>query len=687
MTRRTAAPGSHPFLGGGFSAAREAAPGDTPGAAALTPRGRRLLWLLLALALLLRLAHWWAVRDEPFFARLVMDSQEYDRWAREIAGGDWLGREVFFQAPLYPYLVALLYKVLPEVPDTVYLAQMALALAGLWALARAGASMGGERVGLAAAGLGAVYGPFLFYDVQLLKESLAVATAAFLLWALAAARQRRRPLLWLAAGALLGVLALLRENALLLVPFLLPLAWPAGAGRSRDGAGVDAGGAREQAPGAESDPGLASRAQARPAATGTTGSRAVAAAAITSRCPAATRPLGVLLRSGLAFLLGLTLALAPVALRNFLVGGDPLPTTFQGGVNFYIGNNPEADGTYRPIVPGKQVPALERREPVRLAEQELGRTLTPAEASSFWLRRALAWAAAEPGAYLRLQLRKLRMFWSWYEWPDAVDYYWVQTLSPVFRFPLLEFGGAALLAAVGLLLARRHLGPFAPALLFLLGWTVSTVLFFLFSRYRLPMVPALLILAAVPVAELSRAGGRGRRACLLGASCLLALVLPRLAGHEPRLDLVHDNLGRLEMEAGRPEAAAAHYRAALAANPDDFFASLNLGSLAARAGDFVTAHAAYTHAAALEPRSDEAWSNLGGASLALGRLDDARQHLDRALALNPHSLSALQNRALLALREGDLATARELNRRTLALAPANPAALRLRDRLMVLEPS
>src|SRR5437764_8139162 len=129
-------------------------------------RPRRLLFALLALALVLRLAHWWAVRNEPFFAQLVMDSQEYDRWARGIAGGDWLGSEVFFQAPLYPYLLALLYRLFGASLDAVYLFQIALSVAGIYALFRAGLEVVGEELGLAAAGLAAIYGPFLFYDVQ-----------------------------------------------------------------------------------------------------------------------------------------------------------------------------------------------------------------------------------------------------------------------------------------------------------------------------------------------------------------------------------------------------------------------------------------------------------------------------------------------------------------------------------------
>ncbi|MEA2600889.1 MAG: hypothetical protein QOF89_1881 [Acidobacteriota bacterium] len=586
------------------------------------PSRRTVLALgaILALALALRLAHWWAVRDQPFFAWLVMDSQEYDRWAREIGAGDWLGSQVFFQAPLYPYLLAILYALCGRSLDAVYLVQIGLAVAGCYALYRAGREIGGEGAGLGAALLAAVYGPFLFYDAQLLKESPAVAVTCFLLWALAAARGHPGAGRWLAAGALLGVLALLRENALLLVPFLLPLAW--------------------------------------------SGWRAF------------------LRRSG-ALLGGLVLALLPVALRNGVVGGDFLPTTSQGGVNFYIGNNPQADGTYQPIVPGKQIPALERREPVRIAEQATGRRLSPGEVSRYWLGRALAWARQEPGAFLRLQIHKLGMFWSWYEWPDAVDYYYVKTLSPVLRLPLLEFGGAVLLALAGLVLARRRLGPFAPALLFILGWMLSTVLFFLFSRYRLPVVPALLILGGVTLTALAEAWRTGsrRRAAGLAGIALTALLLPRAVGFEPRMDLVHYNLGRLYDEQGRSEEAREHYKAAFILNPKDFLASLNLGNHAARRGDWATALRFYQRAAALEPRSDDAESNQGGVYLSMGDLGQAEAHLGRALALNPQNLPALQNAALLAARQGNLAKARELNRRLLEQDPGNPAGLRLQARL------
>ena len=59
----------------------------------------------------MRLVHVWQIRRSPFFSLLMGDSRGYDEWAQRIAGGDWLGHEVFYQAPLYPYLLGVIYAV------------------------------------------------------------------------------------------------------------------------------------------------------------------------------------------------------------------------------------------------------------------------------------------------------------------------------------------------------------------------------------------------------------------------------------------------------------------------------------------------------------------------------------------------------------------------------------------------
>lgn len=592
-------------------------------------RRRSWLWAILTVALVLRLAHWLAIRSAPFVAQPVLDSAEYARWGHSIAAGNWLGSAPFFQAPLYPYLLAVVFR-LGGGLDAVYLLQIAAAVAGLAALAVAADRMLGRPHGLIAAALGAFYLPAVFHDVLLVKESIATSLVCVLLWLLARAREKQSAGAWLAAGVLVGMLSLLRENMLLVTLFLLPLVFLPGIRLSREEQRASSGRSRWIVP-------------------------------------------------LVALVVGIVLPLAPVAARNAALGGGFLPTTFQGGVNFWIGNNPQADGTYRPIVPGKQVPTYERLDAERLAEQAVGRKLDGAQVSSYWLDRSLDWARRHPLDFVRLQLHKLALYFSPYEWPDTVDYYWMKTRSWVLSLPGLEWGGLVPLAAIGLLFAFRRWWALAPVLLFELGWLASTVAFFLFSRYRLPAAPGLWILAAVPLVAVGRGWrARGRtEAVIAGCGLLFVWLLPYFGSFAPRRDLVEMNLGRLAEQRGNAIAAKRHFEAALAADPTAFTPHLDLGTLAARAGDMPTAIRRFRQAVTLQPASDDAHADLGAALLAMGDLSAAGQELGRALALNPDNLVALQNRAVLELKRGKEAAARADLERLLRLDPRNAFARRV----------
>ena len=79
----------------------------------------------------------------------------------------------------------------------------------------------------------------------------------------------------------------------------------------------------------------------------------------------------------------------PVVARNYSVDGGFYLTTSQFGSNFYIGNNPNADGTYASIRFGRGAPEFERLDAKEVAEEAVGRALSPSEVSSFWTGRAL----------------------------------------------------------------------------------------------------------------------------------------------------------------------------------------------------------------------------------------------------------------------------------------------------------
>ncbi len=69
----------------------------------------RFAWglAIFGFALLVRGLQLWQLNDSVVAEMILGDAKNYDTHAREIAGGDWIGDEVFYQAPLYSYFLAL----------------------------------------------------------------------------------------------------------------------------------------------------------------------------------------------------------------------------------------------------------------------------------------------------------------------------------------------------------------------------------------------------------------------------------------------------------------------------------------------------------------------------------------------------------------------------------------------------
>src|SRR5207247_1262793 len=102
--------------------------------------------------------------------------------------------------------------------------------------------------------------------------------------------------------------------------------------------------------------------------------------------------------------LGLALVIAPVTLRNRLLGGEWVLVTHSGGINFYLGNGPGAEGTFRvPDFLPEAVNADAQFESFRTyAEKMTGRNLTTKEASDYWYDMTWAFIFANPMKWLKL---------------------------------------------------------------------------------------------------------------------------------------------------------------------------------------------------------------------------------------------------------------------------------------------
>ena len=136
--------------------------------------------------------HVWQIRAAPFFSVLMGDSRGYDEWARRIAGGDWIGHEVFYQAPLYPYLLGVIYaRRRPQPAARPHRAggdRIGVVRAARRSPAR-GCSR--ARVGIAAGLMLALYAPAIFFDGLLQKSVLDVFFVCLALWLISRTIRRR----------------------------------------------------------------------------------------------------------------------------------------------------------------------------------------------------------------------------------------------------------------------------------------------------------------------------------------------------------------------------------------------------------------------------------------------------------------------------------------------------------------
>lgn len=536
---------------------------------------------ICAVGLVIRLIYLFQARGVPFFEHLLVDSRRYDQWARRIASGDWLGDGVFFQAPFYPYLLGLLYRIFGDDVWTAYLAQALLGALSCGFLFVAGRFFVSRTAGVAAGLFFALYAPAIFFDGLIQKASLAsflfAGCLALLGWA------GRRPCTWTfsAIGMTLGLLSLTRENArILIVPILIWVLVGLAASRRR---------------------------------------RAV---------------------WGLALVAGMAGVLAPVGLRNLIVGGEFVISSSQLGPNFYIGNNPRATGTYVPLVPGQHTPIQEERNARELAERALGRELSSRGVSHYWLARAWEFVRGRPLQWLGLLGTKWALVWNAYEVPDANDYYFYRGYSSLLRGLgwFAHFGVLCPLAVggVALTLWRRRELWILYALAFIIALSVTA--FFVLARYRFPIVPLLMIFAGAGLAEglpIFRRPG-GRIVIVLALVATAAVFCNRQTRFEAdNSSLAHMNYADVLMRQGKLTEAAEQYERGLALVPDDAQGHFDAGALYLRTRQLDGAVDHFRAAAQIDPAFFEAHNRWGVALGLQGRFDEAVECLERAVAINP----------------------------------------------------
>jgi 4-amino-4-deoxy-L-arabinose transferase-like glycosyltransferase len=501
------------------------------------PDQNELRWIagIWFVAVMLRFANLLEIRDnDPFFRQPSVDPLFYHRWAVEISQGDWLGEGVFLQGPLFPYLLSLLYGLIgPNFFASRFINCIigSLVCVLVWLVAR---RLFDRRVALLAAAMAGLYSMFIFYEGSLLIANILLPLNLLVLLLGIRAAERPSRGAWLSFGAIIGLASLARPNMILCIPLgVLWLFWL-----------------------------LWARADLR---------RSSALAGF--------------------FLLGCAISLGPSSVRNRVVTGEWILVSASGGMNFFNGNNPDANGTHNVprIFDRSQAdhPAEQNRVYRAYAEAQLGRELSPSGVSDYWYGRGFEYVREHPAEWLRLLGKKFSLFFNAHERWNNRSYEVTSQFSWVLRMPLLGFGVVGPLALLGLVVSAPRWRHLLPLYGLIAVYLATTVIFFALSRYRIPAVPVLIIFAATALIWLFDSMKSRRYAA--AASALAGLLV---AGWALDVEILRDdlsmayyNLGNKYQKLDRHAEAIEQYRHSLEINDSYISAHNNLaGSLEASAG-------------------------------------------------------------------------------------------------------
>lgn len=613
---------------------------------------RLLMLAVFAAAFLLRLVYLLDIRDNPFFLAPVIDAEYYNQMAQALATTG-TGRAPYQMPPLYPMVLSLVYRAAGVNLAAAHFLQILLG-AGTAALVFAlGRRLGGLATALVAAAFVVTSKTLLFLEGDLLATPLCIFLATLSL--LGVVR-------WVQDGerrrdlALAAVSLGLATLAFPLVGAVVPgfLVWIAWRRR-----------------------------------------RAAAAA---------------------AFAVLVAAPILPVTLRNLHASGEMVFVSANGGINFWMGNNPDWRRTSA-LRPGPEWRAMQAM-PLR----EAG--LVPSSARDRWYwRRALGEWTGHPGRSLARTFEKvLRLVHAHEAMRDFDFYVFRDRFSWVLRVPGWNWAILLALAAVGVGWGRSRAAGEGALCVFLAFLAAGIVLFFVTARYRAPLVPVLAVFAARGLVWMVGTARDARRlgpaglafAVTFAVSSIDFLGIDRVDAVEAdyRIATTYEKRGQLEealtrydavlardpdhalaaargglcaQRLGRAQEAVDRYEALLDRHPDYAEAAVNLANLAAEHGDREAAAHFYERALEADPYLEEAHAAQGMFLLQTGEARAAAAAIGRALDLDPtwEALRVEHARALLAA--GDTAAARRVVERAAAILPPAVAVELLRGDIAAAE--
>ncbi len=582
-------------------------------------------------AFLIRLIYLIQSRSNPTFYYPMVDELWNLNWAKEITGGNFWGDEAYFRGPLYPYMLALFLKIGAGSIFVARLFQTFVAAGSAVLVFLIGSRLLNRTVGIIAALAYALYGTLMFYEAMLLIPVIFLFLNLLCIYLMLLFKEQYDLKKWLTAGFILGLAAIARPNILLIAPFFLIWIY--------------------------------------------FGFKEIKTLKKRLLIPA-------------VYFIGILIPVFSVTLRNYIVTDEFILISSQGGVNFYIGNNPETEGLTM-LMPeidlDESLPWTEFTEATReAAEQEAGHPLTAGEESSFWTKKTLRFIGGNPLTFVSITFKKLVYFLVGFENSDQTDIYQARTFSGLYSLLLWKnviyfpFGFILPLAAVGAVALWPKRKELAVLYIFIIGYIPTVILFLVTARHRLPVIPFMLIFAAAGVLAICEFFRKNSWKKLLkyGALLLVLLISANRTYFEIGFENIfqtHFNLGLTYTRQGDLESAEKEYKEALNYNPYSTTGLNNLGNILYQLGKMDEALEYFNRAIDVDPKFADAYNNIGLIYESRNDLVRAEQFYNRAIAIDPGLFQAYINLGDIALARNDFARSEREYKRAGEKAPNDAA--------------
>jgi len=554
---------------------------------------------IFILAFAIRFFYLFQMMSLPWFDTPTMDAEYHDQWAQAIVHGEDFGEGVFFRAPLYPYFLALIYKIFGHNYFIPRLIQFLIGSLSCVLVYLVGRKVFNKRTAIIAGVMASLYGVLIYYEGELLIPVLEVFLDLLLILACIRAKEKPSYKMWFICGMLLGLSALARPNILLVgVAFFFWIIL-----KLKNNGKI--------------------------------------------KWTKILRSKSLLYAGCLA--LGAILIVSPVTLRNYLKGHDLVLIASQGGMNFYIGNNPQSDGASAILPGGRTTWWGSYEDAIRIAEKTTSKTLKPSEVSRFWYIEGLKFATTQPLSFLKLMVKKFILFWNGNELSNNKDFYFFARSAPIlklliWRFILyFPFGLIAPLALVGVILSHKEKRDVVILEIFLFVYMLSIILFFITARYRVPILPVLILFSAYTLNWL-HSTIKQRNIFEFWKYLIIILVI-----------LILVNLSIPGYSNANP--GQAHY---------------SLGVLYSKKGDKIKSEEEYIKAISYNPNLGNAYANLGAIYGDQGKHQLALEYYQKALQNGADSAFVFYNMGIEYHNQGQIDQAEEMYRSSLLLREDDP---------------